>query len=716
MNYWFNLYYSKKLIMEIFIRFYVLLFLVTFFIGCGEGITKMEYPETKKVDLVENIFGQPIEDHYRWLEDFTSIESKEWVEKQNILTDKFLSNLYQQRIKKELEDIWVSDQISIPYKKNNKTFYFFNDGKKQQSVFMMKGCDDCEAQILLDPNQFSNDGTISLGDVSVSPDGKKVAYSISDGGSDWRTWKVMDVETKEDLEDNIEWSKFSYATWESDSSGFYYQKYEKPDEALADVNRSPQLYFHRLSDSQREDKLIYQDEQNPDRSWSVSVPEEGNYRVLSIGEGTDERNLVYIKFEKDKDFIPVISKFEATYNFLGGVKNALWFYTTLDAPRGKVVSLRIAEDGQYSWHDVIGESNPISTVSIIGKKIIVNYLKDTITDIKFFDLEGNYLSDLDFPNGGSINGFYGNIKDNTAYFEFTNYTSPEEVFEIDLGTLSYEPYWKSDIPGFNADEYLSEMHFYSSTDGTQIPIHISNKKGLKIDKDTPVLLYGYGGFNISILPNFSKTFYMWIKSGGVLAVANLRGGSEYGDEWHEGGMLLNKQNVFDDFTSAAKYLHEEGIGSSETTVSLGRSNGGLLVAATLLQNPDLFKVAIPQVGVLDMLRFHKFTIGWAWTSDYGEPDEEEDFINLLSYSPYHNIKEDMCYPTTLITTSSRDDRVVPAHSYKFAAKLQEMQSCDNPILLRVESRAGHGAGTSKDKQIDEIADIFGYALSVIKGN
>ena len=702
--------------MKIFIRFYVLIFLVSILNGCGKGIAEMEYPETKKLNLVENIFGQRIEDPYRWLEDFTSDESREWVEKQNILTDKFISNPYQKKLKKELEDIWVSDQISIPYKKGDKTFYFFNDGKKQQSVFMARGCDDCEAKVLLDPNNFSKDGTISLGDVSVSPDGQKIAYSISDGGSDWRTWKVMDIETKEELVDKIEWSKFSYATWESDSSGFYYQKYEKPDEALADVNRSPQLYFHRLSEAQKEDKLIYQDEQNPDRSWSISVPEEGKYRVLSIGEGTDERNLVYIQFDKGAQFIPVIREFEATYNFLGGVNNTLWFYTTSDAPRGKVVSLKITQDGQYSWHDVIGESNPISTVSIIGKKIIINYLKDTITEIKFFDLEGNYLSDLDFPYSGSINGFYGNIRDNTTYFEFTNYTSPEEVFEMDLETLSYEPYWKSDIPGFNADEYLSDMRFYSSSDGTQIPIHVASQKGLKIDKDTPVLLYGYGGFNIPILPNFSKTFYMWIKSGGVLAVANLRGGSEYGEEWHEGGMLLNKQNVFDDFASAAKYLHEEKIGSSETTVSLGRSNGGLLVAATLLQNPDLFKVAIPQVGVLDMLRFHKFTIGWAWTSDYGDPDEEEDFINLLSYSPYHNIKEDICYPTTLVTTSSRDDRVVPSHSYKFAAKLQEMQSCDNPILLRVESRAGHGAGTSKDKQIDEIADIFGYALSVIKGN
>ena len=702
--------------MQIFIRFYIFLFFLFFLKACGEVVTNVEYPETKKINVVEDIFDQTIEDPYRWLEDFTSNDSRDWVEKQNALTNKFLSNTYQKTIKEELQGIWISDQISIPYKKGDKTFYFFNDGKNQQSIFMMEGCGNCEPEVLLDPNEFSKDGTISLGDVSVSPDGKKLAYSISDGGSDWRTWKVMDIASKENLIDKIEWSKFSYATWESDSSGFYYQKYKKPDEALADINRSPELYFHKLSDSQNKDKLIYGDEENPDLSWSISVPDEGDYRVLSIGEGTDERNLIYIKFKKDEDFIPVIKEFEATYYFLGGIKNTLWFYTTLDAPKGKVIALNITDKGKLSWKDIIQESDPISTVSIVGEKIIINYLKDTLTKIKFFDLDGNYLSDLDFPNKGTINGFYGKVKDDTAYFEFTNYTTPEEVFEINLDTLKYKSYWKSAVPGFNADDYTSEMQFYPSLDGTRIPIHISSKKGLKIDKETPVLLYGYGGFNIPILPNFSKTFYMWMKSGGVIAVANLRGGSEYGDAWHEAGMLLNKQNVFDDFSFAAKYLHKQEIGSPGTTASLGRSNGGLLVAATMLQNPDLFKVAIPQVGVLDMLRFHKFTIGWAWTSDYGEPDEKEDFINLLSYSPYHNIQKDICYPTTLITTSSRDDRVVPSHSYKFAARLQEFQSCDNPILLRVESRAGHGAGTSKDKQIDEIADIFGYALSVIKGN
>ena len=339
--------------------------------------------------------------------------------------------------------------------------------------------------------------------------------------------------------------------------------------------------------------------------------------------------------------------------------------------------------------------------------------RDTTSQVEFYNLQGKFLKELPYENIGTLSGFNGRFDSNTTYFEFSNFTSPQRIYELDLKSLEYSLYWETTIKNLNINDYVSKLDFYQSKDGTKIPIHIAHTKDLELDKDTPVLLYGYGGFNIPILPYFSKTFYMWIKSGGVLAVANLRGGSEYGDSWHKEGMLLNMQNVFDDFSYGAKYLHSKTIGSPETTASLGRSNGGLLVAATMLQNPELFKVAIPQVGVLDMLRFHKFTIGWAWESDYGEPEKEEDFLNLLEYSPYHNIKQDMCYPTTLITTSSRDDRVVPAHSYKFAARLQDLQSCSNPILLRVESRAGHGAGTSRDKQIDEIADIFGYALKVI---
>ena len=684
--------------------------------GCVSESIDMKYPETKKEETQDNIFGKSIEDPYRWLEDFTSEEATDWVKEQNELTDSFTSNEYQKNIKKELESIWITQDISIPFRRGNKTFYYFDDGRKQQAVFMVKACNDCEPKVLLDPNKFSTDGTISLSDISVSPNGDYLAYSVSDGGSDWRIWKVLNIETKQETDDLIEWSKFSYAVWESDSSGFYYQKYDQPEESLSDINKSPQLFFHKLGDKQENDRLIYKDDINPDLSWSISIPEKGSYRVLSIGEGTDERNFISISLDQSLDFIPVIDKFEASYRFLGGNEQTLWFFSNLDAPNGRILSLEI-NDADFEWNELISEKQfPISSASIAGDKLIINYLKDTLSQVEFYDLNGNFIEKLPFKGLGTLSGFYGKLDNKVSYFEFSNFTSPPSIFELDLDTLDYEIYWETKITDLDVSNYESNLRFYKSKDGTDIPLHIAHQKGLNIKKDTPVLLYGYGGFNISILPYFSKTFYTWIKSGGVLAVANLRGGAEYGDSWHEEGMLLNKQNVFDDFAYAAKYLHSKKIGSPDTTTSLGRSNGGLLVAATMLQYPDLFKVAIPQVGVLDMLRFHKFTIGWAWESDYGEPEKKEDFLNLLSYSPYHNIKNNVCYPTTLITTSARDDRVVPAHSYKFAARLQELQSCENPILLRVESRAGHGAGTSKDKQIDEIADIFGYALNTIKDN
>ena len=682
--------------------------------GCTSQKTDMKYPETKKDSVLENKFNQDIQDPYRWLEEFTNDDVTDWVEEQNNLSNKYLQNKYQKKIKDSLEAIWVSEDISIPVRRGDKTFYYYSDGSQQQAVFMMKGCDSCEAKILLDPNEFSSDGTISLSEVSVSPQGEYLAYSVSDGGSDWRTWRVLDISTGKDTEDLIEWSKFSYAVWESDSSGFYYQKYDKPEDELLDINRSPQLYFHKLGEDQNEDKLIYEDIENPDLSWSISVPEKGSYRVLSIGEGTDERNFLYISLDKSLDFIPVVDKFEASYRFLGGDEDTLWFFSNLDAPNGKIMNLTI-KNNEFEWSELIPEkSYPLSGASLAGDKLVLNYLVDTISRVEFYNLNGTFVKELQYENKGTLSGFGGKLDTKISYFEFSNFTSPQRIYELDLETLSYSLYWETSIDGMNSADFESKLEFYESKDGTKIPIHIAHKKGMNLDADTPVLIYGYGGFNIPILPNFSKTFYTWMKHEGVLAVANLRGGSEYGDVWHESGMLLNKQNVFDDFAFGAKYLHSKKIGSPKTTTSLGRSNGGLLVAATMLQNPDLFRVAIPQVGVLDMLRFHKFTIGWAWESDYGEPEKEEDFLNLLKYSPYHNIEEGVCYPTTLITTSSRDDRVVPAHSYKFAARLQELQSCSNPILLRVESRAGHGAGTSKDKQIDEIADIFGYALQTIK--
>ena len=683
--------------------------------SCSNEPPKISYPTTKKIDFVETIHGYEIEDQYRWLEDFTSEESKQWVDRQNMFTKKFIGkNKFKKSISKNLSDTWETESISIPYKEKGKTFYYFNDGTWQQSKLMIKDCGDCEARVLLDPNTLSSDGTVSLGGTSVSNDASLLAYSISDGGSDWRVWKVIDIETGEHLPDTIEWAKFSGATWENDDSGFYYQKYDEPkDELLKDINTSPKLMFHKLGTPQSEDKIIYENPDKPRWGWGISVVEESDIKFLSISNGTDERNRLYVQLKKGEEFIPLIDELIGAYQYLENKDDIYWFYSTEGAKNGKVVSLQI-KNGSFVWSDLISEDiNSIRSVNFINDSIAVNYLIDTFSEVRFFSLDGSYLNKLTMPSQGTISGFGGGLEDSSTYFSFTSFVTPRRIYEIDLTTMKTKIFWEESLEGYRSEDYVSDFKFYSSKDGTKIPIHISYKKSLNINEDTPVLIYGYGGFNISILPGFSKRFLSWMNQDGVVAIANLRGGGEYGDAWHEDGMLNNKQNVFDDFAYAAKFLHSENIGSPATTAIQGGSNGGLLVAATMLQNPNLFKVAIPQVGVLDMLRFHKFTIGWAWESDYGSPDDKDGFENLLAYSPLHNIKKGECYPTTLITTAERDDRVVPSHSFKFAAKLQEYQGCKNPILLRTEGRAGHGAGTPKDKQINQIAEIYGYALSVI---
>ena len=683
--------------------------------SCSNQIDEMNYPEAKKIEFIENIHGYEINDSYRWLEDFTSNDSLDWVKRQNKFTKAFISkNKYKKDIANYLEQIWENESISIPYKIKDKTFYYFNDGSFQQSKLMIKDCDKCDERVLIDPNTFSDDGTISLGGTSVNNSANMIAFSISDGGSDWRVWKVLDIETGEVLEDEIKWAKFSGASWENDDSGFFYQKYDEPKgELLKEVNESPKLMFHKIGTDQSEDYVVYENPDQPRWGWGINVIEDTNIKILSISEGTDERNRLYIQLNTGEKFIPLIDELIGAYSFIDSKEGILWFYTTEGAPKGKIVNLEI-KNNSFVWNDVIQESeNSIRSVNIVNNSFVINYLVDTFSSIKIFDLSGNFVQDLELPKDGTIGGFGGEIDDTKTYFSVSNYVTPREIYEINLDSLDVKLFWKEEIVGYESEDYVSELKFYPSKDGTKIPIHISYKKGLNINQDTPLMLYGYGGFNISLLPGFRKTHAAWKNLGGVYAVANLRGGGEYGSEWHKAGMLLNKQNVFDDFAFAAKFLHENNIGSEKTTAIIGGSNGGLLVAATMLQNPDLFKVAIPQVGVLDMLRFSKFTIGWAWESDYGSVDKKDEFENLLAYSPLHNIEKDKCYPTTLVTTASRDDRVVPSHSYKFAAKLQEYQGCENPILIRIEDRAGHGAGTPKDKIINQISEIYGYALNSI---
>ena len=690
------------------------IFLILIIISCSNQKTS-GYPETKKEEFTETIHGYEISDSYRWLEDFTSDDSLDWVKRQNKFTKTFISkNNYKKDIANYLEQIWENESISIPYKVEGKTFYYFNDGSFQQSKLMIKDCDKCDERVLIDPNTFSDDGTISLGGTSVNNSADMIAFSISDGGSDWRVWKVLDIETGEVLEDEIKWAKFSGASWENDDSGFFYQKYDEPQgELLKEVNESPKLMFHKIGTDQSEDYVVYENPDQPRWGWGISVIKDTNIKILSISEGTDERNRLYIQLNTGEKFIPLIDELIGAYNFIDSKDGILWFYTTEGAPNGKIVNLEI-KNGSFVWNEVIQESeNSIRSVNVINNSFVINYLVDTFSSIKIFDLSGNFLQDLELPKNGTIGGFGGEIDDTETYFSVSNYVTPREIYEINLDSLEVKLFWKEEIDGYDSEDYVSELKFYPSKDGTKIPIHVSYKKGLEINQDTPLMLYGYGGFNISLLPGFRKTHAAWKNLGGVYAVANLRGGGEYGSEWHEAGMLLNKQNVFDDFAFAAKFLHENNIGSEKTTAIIGGSNGGLLVAATMIQNPDLFKVAIPQVGVLDMLRFSKFTIGWAWESDYGSVDKKDEFENLLAYSPLHNIEKDKCYPTTLVTTASRDDRVVPSHSYKFAAKLQEYQGCENPILIRIEDRAGHGAGTPKDKIINQISEIYGYALKEI---
>ncbi len=690
------------------------IFLILIITSCSNQNTS-SYPETKKEEFTETIHGYEISDSYRWLEDFTSDDSLDWVKRQNKFTKTFISkNNYKKDIANYLEQIWENESISIPYKEEGKTFYYFNDGSFQQSKLMIKDCDKCDERVLIDPNTFSDDGTISLGGTSVNNSADMIAFSISDGGSDWRVWKVLDIETGEVLEDEIKWAKFSGASWENDDSGFFYQKYDEPQgELLKEVNESPKLMFHKIGTDQSEDYVVYENPDQPRWGWGINVIEDSNIKILSISEGTDERNRLYIQLNAGEKFIPLIDELIGAYSFIDSKDGILWFYTTEGAPNGKIVNLEI-KNGSFVWNDVIQESeNSIRSVNVINNSFVINYLVDTFSSIKIFDLSGNFLQDLELPKNGTIGGFGGEIDDTETYFSVSNYVTPREIYEINLDSFDVKLFWKEEIDGYESEDYVSELKFYPSKDGTKIPIHISYKKGLEINQDTPLMLYGYGGFNISLLPGFRKTHAAWKNLGGVYAVANLRGGGEYGSEWHEAGMLLNKQNVFDDFAFAAKFLHENNIGSEKTTAIIGGSNGGLLVAATMLQNPDLFKVAIPQVGVLDMLRFSKFTIGWAWESDYGSVDKKDEFENLLAYSPLHNIEKDKCYPTTLVTTASRDDRVVPSHSYKFAAKLQEYQGCENPILIRIEDRAGHGAGTPKDKIINQISEIYGYALKEI---
>ncbi|MGB7248407.1 MAG: prolyl oligopeptidase family serine peptidase, partial [Phormidesmis sp.] len=600
----------------------------------------------------------------------------------------------------------------IPFKEGDRYFYYKNDGLQNQSVLYTLPSLDAPPTVLLDPNQLSEDGTVALSGIAISKNAQYLAYGLSIAGSDWMEWKVRDIATGKDTDDLIRWVKFSGAAWTHDHKGFFYSRYDEPkeDSKLEDVNRYQKLYYHVLGSDQSEDTLIYERPDEPDWGFGGGVTEDGQYLVISVWLGTSPKNLLFYKDlnDPDSDVIELISEFEAQYSLIDNDGTTFWFQTDLDAPRGEVIAIDVAKPDRANWQTLIPESaETLESVGVLNNQFVADYLKDAYTQIKIFDLEGNFVRDVALPGIGSAGGFDGDRTDSETFYSFTSFTTPNRIYRYDLTTGESTLFREPTIP-FDPDAYKTRQVFYPSADGTKIPMFITAKKGLDLNGENPVLLYGYGGFSISLTPSFSVSTLVWLEMGGVYAVANLRGGGEYGESWHQAGMKTAKQTVFDDFISAAQWLIDEQYTKAEKLAIAGGSNGGLLVGACMTQRPDLFGAALPAVGVMDMLRFNQFTIGWAWEADYGSPQNEDEFKALYAYSPLHNLKPGTEYPPTLITTADHDDRVVPAHSFKFAAALQAAHEGDNPVLIRIETKAGHGAGKPTTKQIEEATDKWAF--------
>lgn len=675
----------------------------------------IQYPKTKKVEQVDDYHGIKVADPYRWLEDANSQETKDWIEEQNKITRAYLDNIPQRdKIRKRLTELWNYEKYSAPFKRGDKYFYLKNDGLQNQSVLYVADSLRGEGRVLLDPNKLSPDGTVSLTGFAVSEDGKLLAYGLSSGGSDWQEWRVRNVETGEDTSDVIKWVKFSGVSWTKDGKGFFYSRYPEPDEKtkLAGQNFYHKLYYHKVGTPQSEDKLIYERPDHKDWGFGGEVTEDGIYLIINVWKGTDPRNLIFYKdlTKQDSKVVELISEFENDYRFLGNDGKIFYFLTDHQAPRKRIIAINIESPDRKDWREIIPQANEtIADASLVGNYIIVSYLKDAYTQTKVYDLSGKFIREVKYPTIGTASGFYGRRNDTETFYTFTSFAVPPTIYRYNLATGVSEVFRQPSVK-FNPEEIEVKQVFYRSKDGTRVPMFIVHKKGIKLDGNNPTLLYGYGGFNISLTPSFSVSRIVWLEMGGVFAMPNLRGGGEYGEEWHRAGTKLKKQNVFDDFIAAAEWLINNKYTSPKKLAISGGSNGGLLVGAVLNQRPELFGAALPAVGVMDMLRFHKFTIGWAWTSEYGSPDNPDEFKAIYAYSPLHNIKKGVKYPAVLITTADHDDRVVPAHSFKYAAALQEAQAGTAPILIRIETRAGHGAGKPTSKQIDEQADIYAFLI------
>ncbi|MBW8362599.1 MAG: prolyl oligopeptidase family serine peptidase [Kaistella sp.] len=669
---------------------------------------KMNYPETKKIQHSDTYFGTPVADPYRWLEDDRAEDTKDWVQREVAFTNDYLSKIpFREEIRAQLKDIWNYEKIGAPFKEGDFTYFYKNDGLQAQSVLYRTGKTG-KTEVFLDPNKFSDKGTTSLAGVSFNKKGNLVAYSISEGGSDWNKIIVMDAVTKKIIDETIVDVKFSGASWSGDK-GFFYSSYDKPKGSeLSAKTDTHKVYFHQLGTKQSEDKLVIGGEKFKRRYMGVGVSEDERFEVLSASEATSGNELYIKDLKNNTKFIEVQKGYDFNTDFVDTKGDFIYALTDKNAPNMRLVKFNINKP--EVWMDVIPETQNVLSISTGGGYLFAKYMKDAVTSVKQFDYDGKLIRTIDLPGIGTASGFGGKEEEKDLYFSFTNYITPGTIYKYNAETGKSQIYQKPKVK-FNPENYVSEQVFYTSKDGTKIPMMINYKKGTKLNGKNPTILYSYGGFSISLQPAFSVVNAIWMENGGIYAVPNIRGGGEYGKKWHDAGTKMQKKNVFDDFIAAGEYLQKNGYTSKEFMALSGRSNGGLLVGATMTMRPDLAKVAFPGVGVLDMLRYNKFTAGAGWSYDYGTAeDSREMFEYLKSYSPVHNVKKGVCYPSTMIITSDHDDRVVPAHSFKFGAELQAKQFCSNPVLVRIEVNAGHGAGRSTDQVIGENADIISFAL------
>ena len=677
----------------------------------NEGIN-LKYPDTKKVDTTDVYFGQEVKDPYRWLENDLSAETEDWVKRQNEVTFSYLNQIpFRDQLQDRLENLINYERMYAPERHGDFYYYFKNDGLQNQNVLYRKQIKNGKEEVFLDPNTFSEDGTVSLTDISFTKDGSLLAVQISEGGSDWRKVFVLKSRNKEQVGDTLHNIKFSGMAWRG-NEGFYYSSYDKPEDgsALSAKTQYHQLYFHQLGTPQADDKLVFGGETTPRRYISGYLTEDERFLVIEAAESTTGNELYIQDLEDDSSIRPVVKNFDNEHHVIANEGERILLLTNLEAPKNRVVEMDFSNPDPAYWQNLIPESDNLLETSTAGKKIFASYLVDAKSKVYQYDYQGNMEREIELPAIGTTGSFNGKEEDSEVYYTFTSFTYPSTTFKYDLTTGKSEIYAQPEVD-FDPDAYETKQVFYTSKDGTKVPMFIVHKKGLKLDGKNPTLLYGYGGFNISLTPGFSTTRILWLENGGVFAQPNIRGGGEYGEEWHKAGTKMKKQNVFDDFIAAAEYLIDQNYTSSNYLALQGGSNGGLLVGAVMTQRPDLAAVALPAVGVLDMLRYHTFTAGAGWAYDYGTAeDSPEMFQYLLNYSPVHNVEAGVAYPATLITTADHDDRVVPAHSFKFAATLQEKHSGKAPVLIRIETDAGHGAGTPITKIIEQYADIYAFTM------